>query len=95
MKLRQSARNKECQVRIIGICNGNPEAVVLAHLAGGGMGRKKPDLFGAFCCSNCHDVIDGRVSTMYDKQYLELAHRQGVERTQAIWLSEGLIGELK
>ncbi len=29
--LRKEARGRECQVRIYGICNGNPETTVLAH----------------------------------------------------------------
>ncbi|HBB1356564.1 nuclease domain-containing protein, partial [Escherichia coli] len=29
--LRKEARNRECQVRIYGVCNGNPETTVLAH----------------------------------------------------------------
>lgn len=90
-KLRQSARGQECQVRLIGICNFNPETTVLAHLGGGGMGMKKNDIHGAFCCSACHDALDGRAKYLIDKETLELAHRQGVERTQDIWLKMGLI----
>ena len=37
-KLRKLARDRECQVRIPGICNHNPETTVLAHLGGAGMG---------------------------------------------------------
>ncbi len=29
--LRKEARGRECQVRIYGVCNGNPETTVLAH----------------------------------------------------------------
>lgn len=90
-KLRKSAKGRECQIRLPYVCNRNNETVVLAHLGGGGMGFKKPDLFGAFSCSNCHDAVDGRVGTIYSKDELELMHRQGVERTQKIWLDEDLI----
>lgn len=90
-KLRNSARGRDCQVRLMGICNFNPETTVLAHLGGGGMGAKKPDIQAAFCCSSCHDALDGRANYLIDKDTLELAHRQGVERTQDIWLREGLI----
>lgn len=50
-------------VRLPGVCNHNPETTVLAHvrLSGlGGVGKKPPDLCGAWCCSACHDVVDGR-----------------------------------
>jgi len=77
-------------VRLPGICNFNPETTVLAHLNGGGMGTKKNDLFGAFCCSSCHDECDRRTMIM-DKDYVELAFRQGVERTQLYWLQIGYI----
>ena len=90
-KLRKSARDQHCQVRLIGVCNFNPETVILAHLGGGGMGMKKHDIHASFCCSSCHDVLDRRVNTMYDRPALELAHRQGVERTQNIWLDMGLL----
>lgn len=90
-KLRESARNKDCQIRLAGVCNFNPETTVLAHLNGGGMGLKKLDIHGSFSCSNCHDVVDGRVKTLYDRQAIELAHRQGNERTIDIWVAEGLI----
>ena len=89
--LRKSARGRDCQVRIPGMCNFDPTTVVLAHLNGGGMGTKKHDLFGAFCCSSCHDAIDGRTRTDYSHDEMELMHRQGGERTLAIWLAEGLI----
>ena len=31
MNLRKLAKGRDCQVRLPGICNGNPETVVLAH----------------------------------------------------------------
>ena len=89
-KLRLSARGQECLVRIPGVCNRNPETVVLAHLGGGGMALKKRDIHGAFCCSSCHDEIDRR-TRLFDKDYAELAHRQGVERTQDYWIANGLV----
>ena len=92
-KLSDSARGQECMVRIPGVCNHNPETTVLAHLNGGGMGTKKSDLFGAFACSSCHDVLDGRVKLPhgYTNVLIELMHRQGVERTQQFWLDNWLV----
>ena len=89
-KLTESDRGQPCTVRLESICNHNPETVVLAHLNGGGMGIKKSDLQGAFCCSSCHDEIDRR-TRITDRAYAELAHRQGVERTQEYWLKTELI----
>ena len=62
-KIRKSARGQECQVRFPGICNGNPETVVAAHIrvAGTcGVGMKPSDLATVRACSACHDVMDGR-----------------------------------
>ena len=90
-ELRKSAKGRSCQVRIPGICNGDSETTVLAHLNGGGMGIKQPDLFGAFCCFSCHNCLDRRTPCDYTKNELELFHFQGMVRTQRIWLREGLI----
>lgn len=91
-KLRKAARGRECQVRIPSICNWNPETTVLAHyrLAGTCGGAMKPDdEQGAWACSSCHDAIDSRTKTEYDRETLRLYHAEGVFRTQAILRSEG------
>lgn len=92
--LRKAARGRECQVRIPGICNGNPDTSVLAHyrLAGTcGTATKPPDTQGAIACSSCHDAIDSRIKTHYTRDELRLMHAEGVFRTQQIWIREGLI----
>lgn len=90
--LRKEARGRDCQIRIPGICNFNPETTVLAHyrLAGTcGGGMKPDDEQGAWSCSCCHDAIDSRTKTEYDRETLRLYHAEGVFRTQAILRSEG------
>ena len=89
--LRKEAKGRECQVRIPGICNHNHETVVLAHLGGGGMGTKQPDLLGAFCCSTCHDAVDGRSMTPFFSGEIQRFHLDGVIRTQLIWINDGLV----
>lgn len=63
-KIRESARGKECQVRIVGVCNGDSSTVVWAHAnglaSGRGIGVKSNDLSGAYACSACHDAYDRR-----------------------------------
>ena len=81
-KLRNLAKGQECQVRIPGVCNFNPETTVLAHyrLAGTcGAGMKPPDLLGAWCCSACHDAVDGRTHVV--GQLVRLHFAEGVLRT--------------
>ena len=81
-------------VRLEGICNHNSETVVLAHirLSGvSGMGLKADDLLGAWACSACHDAIDRRFRTDLDRDYVRLAHLEGMVRTISQLRKEGLI----
>lgn len=82
---------QDCFVRIPGVCNYNPETVVLAHLNGGGMGMKVNDIFGAFCCSDCHDVLDGRKYSRFDGNSRKFFHMEGIVRTQQWWIENGYI----
>lgn len=61
--IRRAARGEACTLAVAGICNGNPETTVFAHfrwLGECGTGIKPSDVTGAFCCSSCHDWLDGR-----------------------------------
>lgn len=92
VNLRKEARGRECQVRIVGVCNRCTDTVVLAHYRMGGLngiGQKPDDVFGAWACSACHDAIDSRVKTEYDREQLRLFHAEGVFRTQQILKNEG------
>jgi hypothetical protein len=92
VNLRQEARGRGCMVRLPEVCNHNSETVVLAHvrLAGiSGMGTKSPDLIGAWACSACHDAIDRRSHTDLDRDYVRLAHLEGMARTIAQLVKEG------
>ena len=91
-KIRKSAKGEECQVRIPQKCNFNPETTVLAHLNGGGMGMKSNDIHGAYCCSACHDVLDGRDRQILFSQFdLDIWFYEGVFRTQLILIDKGLL----
>ena len=90
-KIRQSARGAECQVRYPAYCNRDESTVIFAHKGGAGMGRKNSDLFGAHCCSSCHDVADGRVKSVFTQMEIEVYFYDGIFRTQQILLDNGLI----
>ena len=98
INLRKEAKGRECQIRIPGVCNGNNETVVLAHLNnkglfGVGTGQKVPDIFGAWACSACHDLVDGRHKTIEATgRAVKIFHYEGVLRTQNILLKEGILG---
>ncbi|MGP2948304.1 DUF1364 domain-containing protein [Serratia nevei] len=90
-KLTKEARGRECQVRIPGVCNFNPETTVLAHyrLAGTcGTAIKPDDTQAAWACSACHDEIDRR-TRLIDANDARLMHAEGVMRTQEILRKEG------
>ena len=86
MNLRKLARGKPCMIRLPG-CNHDRGTTVLAHyrLAGyAGMGTKPDDFaFGAWSCSNCHSLVDGRTKAEHAKEVLRLAHAEGCLRTMA------------
>lgn len=88
-KLRDSARGRDCTLRLPGVCNFNPETTVLAHLPCGmkGVGMKSPDNMAVFACSSCHDAIDGR--SRVDVDAFDLL--RALAETQAYWLEKGLI----
>lgn len=83
-KLRDLARDQECQIRLVGVCNRDNRTVVLAHyrmIGISGFGFKPPDWLGAWACSNCHDAVDRRRFTHLPLDEVKLAHATGVFRT--------------
>jgi len=81
--LRESARGQTCQVRLPGVCCGDPDKVILAHLPGAGWALKSLNIHAAFCCSDCHLVVD---APEHRQDFLE-----GMVRTQVIWCEMGLL----
>lgn len=92
-RIMASARLRDCTIRIPGVCNFNPETTVFAHLSGvrfgHGIGIKTR--FGAYACSSCHDVVDGRVKVAGDKKDAYIAHLEGVIETIGVLLDIGLM----
>ena len=90
-RFRRFARGRPCQVRIPGVCGGDPATSVMCHLNGAGMGVKTHDIHAAIGCAQCHDALDGRVDAGYGPEELELMHLQAVIRTQAMMIEEGIL----
>ena len=90
--LRKSAKGEPCMIRLDG-CNGGPnnETVVLAHLNGAGLALKSHDCHASFACASCHDILDGRKPSNYEKEWLELIHLRGVVKTQERWIEKGMM----
>lgn len=87
-KLRNSARGQQCQFRVPGVCNNNPETTVLCHAPSEvkGMSNKGDDHFAAFGCFECHTALDQH--RVDDPPFFWL---RGIRRTQAIWFEMGLM----
>lgn len=84
--LRKLARGKPCYIRLPGYCTGGGDTTVLAHyrLAGTcGVGMKPPDVNACPACHVCHDIADGRRQTDLERDYVRLAHAEGVMRWNA------------
>ena len=73
------AKGQPCEIRLVGICNGNEETTVPCHyrLAGqSGMGFIPPVFMVAWGCSSCHAYVDSHHDTD-----TRLAHAEAVFRT--------------
>lgn len=94
-KIRESARGKECEIRLEGICCGDPSTTVLCHMNGGGIGKKRLDIHAAYGCATCHAAVDRLPKidhlTSFDDAIKLLKFWEGVWRSQEIMLKEGLI----
>jgi hypothetical protein len=58
--IRQAARGQRCTLNLPGICNYDPETVVLAHIHDDefGKARKADDTSSMFACFACHTAYD-------------------------------------
>src|SRR5574341_2078310 len=89
-KIRESANGMPCQIRLVGICNHDPQTTVWMHAngsaAGKGIGMKSHDLLGAYGCSACHDIYDRRalLPAAYTREMVELAFHEGHQRSLLI-----------
>ena len=96
------AKGKTCQVRISSEVHGMPcatdDTTVLGHFTMAGykaMGSRQsslPDLCGAWICSRCHDIVDGRVpSPDHTRNQIQLWHAEGVMRTLDALVKAGVL----
>jgi len=89
-KIRKSARGEDCSLRL-GNCSSN-ETVVLAHIGRNrGMGIKCADYMAVYACSNCHDIVDGRVKSEYTKDQLNTEKLRALEETLGKLFNKGLL----
>lgn len=91
-KLRDSARGRDCSIRLPG-CNGGGDTTVLCHMpnSGRGIARKASDVMSFFGCSECHARVDGRVSCEISPELFHKALIMAHAETIQIWIDEGLV----
>lgn len=91
-KITRSAKGKECQFKIPGVCNGNPETTVWCHSDesedGKGYGHKAHDIFGAFGCAACHHWYDNGPAPREEKRFY---FNRAMKRSWKILWREGVI----
>ena len=87
-KLRDSARGQDCTLNLPGVCNWDPETVVLAHLPSvvKGMMTKSDDWHACFACSDCHTAIDNPKGNLPYGYML-----RALQRTQKVWFEMGML----
>ena len=92
-KITRSARGESCALRIPGVCNFGPATVVFCHApcVDKGMGFKSPDWWGAYGCSDCHDVVDGRRKADAFPGYVMRAWMPAIYETQKKLIAKGLL----
>ncbi len=90
--LRKLAKGRECQIRVPGCCLPGNETVVGCHvrMAGvSGIGMKADDLFIAYGCYACHQIVDGQRKSEFTFEQRRLFLLEGMVRTQYLLLREG------
>lgn len=72
------SKGATCKLRIPGVCTGNVETTVPAHIRDRHTGRsiKASDLSVADSCFACHEVFDGRAKIHIDSEHGEYLSRE-------------------
>jgi len=83
-KIQASAKGQDCTLNIAGVCNYDPETVVLAHISFkyGTDKRNRPNERNAvYACSDCHDAI-GSWNDVYGMEIARALVRTAEKRDQ-------------
>lgn len=85
-KIMAAANGQDCTLRLVGVCNFNPDTTVAAHVGiRRGMACKAGDNMVVFACYDCHNAIESN-RTMYSEDKL-----RALEETQEILIDKGLM----
>ncbi len=88
-KITEFAEGKPCTVRLPG-CTHDPATSSWAHINsirwGAGRGKKAPDICGCIADHYCHGVLDGRIMTDLDRDFVLMAAYEGhMESLNLLW----------
>ncbi len=87
------AKGQSCKLRIPGVCTGNTETTVAAHIRDGHSGRsiKASDLSVVDACAGCHARFDGQADwPLSTEDWLFYALR-GLQETLESRVEQGLL----
>lgn len=90
-KITESAKGEDCTFNIPGVCNYDPATTVFCHLKFdlAGVAIKPSDISGAYGCSSCHDVIDGRNHSLDYEEDPSFYKARAMRRTyERLWEKE-------
>ena len=94
-KITEFANGKPCTIRLPSICNHNSETSVWHHINsiryGAGRGIKAPDLCGVIGCSACGGVLDRRVKTDLDRDFVMKHVMEGHLESLAMLVKAGIV----
>ena len=96
-KIRQSARNEDCTLRLPGVCKVELGNVVWAHsnrsADGKGGGLKADDEAGAYACYWCHCVYDRQHKRPVGMtlEFVETEFTRAMRESRAILVRKGLV----
>jgi hypothetical protein len=91
-----SARGRECLLRLPGVCCGDAAKTVWAHSNssrhGKGGALKAHDVFGCYACYDCHMVFDGQYARPagLTKAMVERLFAVAMVKSQSILIGLGL-----
>ena len=92
----RSANGMDCQVRIIGICKGDPAYTIWSHCRHGAAGKGKAikaiDIAGAYACTACDAAYDQLVGVSHmTRSEVDLDWFMGHMRSLVILNKKGLL----
>lgn len=95
-RITASANGEDCQVRIVGVCKGDPAYTIWSHCRHGAAGKGKAikaiDVAGAYACTACDAAYDQLQGVQHmTREEVDLDWFMGHMRSLVILSQKGLI----